>query len=194
MPKAYLLLPIFLVVTPLVLVGSLLTLSTRAGGNFGLVLGARDSRYDAFAQTPPTLGNEGFSIQTGDARPLLVEKFLHMNRSPMEGLGAYFVEMADKYGVDWRLVPAIGFQESNLGKKIPKGSYNAFGWAIYTGKLSGAEFDSWQHAIETVTRGIATQYYSRGLKSPQQIQTRYAPDSNGSWADGIQFAMYDLED
>ena len=189
-----LVLPIFLIIAPLVVLTGLFTLTTRAGGNFGLVLGARDSRYDVFGETPPTLGDEGFSVKTGDARPLLVEKFLYENHSPMQGLGAYFVEMADKYGVDWRLVPAIGFQESNLGKVIPKGSFNAFGWAIYTGKNSGVYFKSWQDAIEEVTRGMAKYYYAKGLKSPEQIQTHYTPGSNGSWAQGVEFAEEDLED
>lgn len=180
--------------TPVTLLASvfLYTSSMHRGG--GVVLGASEGPYNLFAATPPLLGSIAQAVVSGDARPLLIEKFLRKYHSPMQGQGAFFVQMADQYKIDWRLVAAIGFQESNLGKVIPKDSYNAWGWAIFTGKNSGAAFDSWPHAIETVTRGISRDYYSRGLKTPKQIQTRYTPDSNGSWAEAVQFAMEDIED
>jgi hypothetical protein len=111
----------------------------------------------------------------------------------MQGEGTLIVSTADKYQIDWRLVTAIAFQESSLGKVMPKSSYNAWGWAIFTGKNSGASFDSWQKGIETVSKGVAQDYYARGLKTPKQIMTRYAPSSNGSWADSVQAAMNEIE-
>jgi hypothetical protein len=182
----------WLIITPLVLTGSIF-LYTKTS-HTGLVLGARSSPDALFTAQPPILGGISQSIKSGDARALLVEKFLHKYHSPMQGNGAFFVEMADQYKVDWRLVAAIAFQESTLGKAMPKGSFNAWGWAVFTGKESGTKFTSWQDAIEKVTRGIARDYYSRGLRTPTQIQTRYTPDSNGSWAEAVQFAMEDIED
>jgi hypothetical protein len=184
----------WMVVTPLTLAGSAYFYVIITHPSLGFVLGAKESPYTLFSQQPPYLTGVGQDITPSDARGLLVEKFLRKYHSPMQGSGAFFVEMADKYRVDWRLVPAIAFQESNLGKVIPQGSFNAWGWAVFTGKNSGVYFDSWPHAIETVTRGIARDYYSRGLKSPKQIQTRYTPGSNGSWAEAVQFAMEDIED
>lgn len=184
----------WLIVTPLTLAASLLLLNAADRQSAGVVLGAKESSYNIFSSPPPVLGGVAQAITPGDARPHLIEKFLRKYGSPIQGHGAYFVEMADKYEIDWKLVPAIAFQESNLGKKIPSGSFNAWGWAIYTGQNSGAEFDSWAHAIETVTRGLARDYYGRGLKTPEQIMTRYAPQSNGSWAEAIHFAYEDIED
>lgn len=191
--KTYLL-SAWLIITPVTLLTSVFLYNSSMHRGGGVVLGASEGPYNLFAATPPLLGAITQAVTSGDARPLLVEKFLRKYHSPMQGQGSFFVQMADKYGVDWRLVPAIGFQESNLGRVIPKDSYNAWGWAIFTGKSSGAAFDSWPHAIETVTRGIARDYYTRGLKTPKQIQTRYTPDSNGSWAEAVQFAMEDIED
>lgn len=182
------------ILTPVTIAASITVLGKSSGQFGGVVLGSRDSRYDAFVSRPPLLGATRQEITSGDARPHLIEKFLRQYKSPISGHGAYFVEMADKYGVDWKLVAAIAFQESNLGKRIPSGSFNAWGWAVYTGQNSGAAFDSWPHAIETVTRGIARDYYGRGLKTPEQIMTRYTPNSNGSWAEAINFAMEEIED
>lgn len=191
--KTYLL-SAWLTMTPVTLLASVFLYTSSMHRAGGAVLSASEGPYNLFAATPPLLGAIAQAVVSGDARPLLIEKFLRKYHSPMQGQGAFFVQMADKYKVDWRLVAAIGFQESNLGKVIPPGSYNAWGWAIFTGKNSGASFDSWPHAIETVTRGIARDYYTRGLKTPKQIQTRYTPGSNGSWADAVQFAMEDIED
>ena len=131
-------------------------------------------------------------IKTNDGRGVIVDNFLRKNGSPMVGMGSTFVFVADKYGIDWKLLPAIAFQESNLGKKIPKGSYNAWGWAVYSGTLSGVRFDSWEHAIETVAKGIKERYISQGLTTPEAIMTRYTPGSDGSWAYAVRVAMDEM--
>jgi hypothetical protein len=131
-------------------------------------------------------------FQTDDARPVIVDNFLAKHNSPMVGHGKDFVLTADKYGIDWRLLPAIAFQESNLGKKIPAGSHNAFGWAVFTGERSGAEFDSWPASIETVAKGIKERYINQGLTTPEAIMTKYTPSSDGSWAFGVRFAMDEM--
>jgi hypothetical protein len=132
------------------------------------------------------------SIERNDGRSVIVDNFLSRHRSPMQGMGSTFVFVADKYGIDWKLLPAIAFQESNLGKKIPKNSYNAWGWAVYTGANSGAAFDSWESAIETVARGIKEKYITQGLTTPEAIMTKYTPSSDGSWAYAVRFAMEEM--
>jgi len=131
-------------------------------------------------------------LKTDDARPVIVNNFLSKHSSPMSGLGGTFILVADKYGIDWRLLPAIAFQESNLGKKVPRGSHNAFGWAVFTGENSGVSFVSWEEAIETVASGIKERYVSQGLTTPEAIMTKYTPNNNGSWAFGVRFAMQEM--
>jgi len=184
----------WLIFTPLLLLISLyLYTDTYHNGFVGDVLSTNDNRYALFSAPPPMMGAVSQSFVAGDARVLLVEHFLHAYHSPIQGNGEQIVLMADKYGIDWRLVPSIAFQESSLGRVMPKGSYNAWGWAIFTGQDSGATFKSWPDAIEKVSRGLSRNYYSRGLKSPKQIQSRYAPDSNGSWSQAVQGAMEEIE-
>lgn len=128
------------------------------------------------------------SITASDARPLLIDRFLDYYNSPMRGSGKDFVDVADKYGLDYRILPAVALHESALGKLVPPGSYNAWGWAVFTGQQTGAEFDTWAHGMETVAKGLRKGYVDDGLLTPEKIQPRYAPPSS-SWAQGIRAAM-----
>lgn len=147
-----------------------------------------DSYYSQAQTGLKTLAAVGRS----DSRPVIVDNFLSRHRSPMSGMGAVFVREADKYNLDYRLLPAIAFQESTLGKKIPRGSHNAFGWAIYTGANSGATFNDWEHAIEVVAKGLKVKYLDQGLSTTEAIMGRYTPDSDGSWAFGVNFAIEEM--
>lgn len=179
----------WLIATPATLIASLFVYTKLDRHPVGLILGASDGPDGRFSAPPPSLGGIASSVKAGDARPYQVDKFLRANGSPMTGLGQYLVASADKYHIDWRLTTAIAFQESSLGKILPKGSNNAWGWGIYTGQDSGATFHSWQFAIDNVSQGLAQDYYAKGLRTPKQIQSRYTPGSNGSWAAGVQAAM-----
>ena len=100
------------------------------------------------------------------------------------------IESADKYGLDYRLIPSIAMQESNLCKKIIKDSYNCWGFGIYGKKVT--KFDNYKTAIETVTKTLAKQYKANGLETPDEIMKRYTPSSNGSWANGVNHFMNQL--
>lgn len=149
------------------------------------------SPIDSYYAQIQNQGNTLASIGKSDSRPVIIDNFLSRHNSPMQGLGSIFVSVADKYGIDYRLIPAIAFQESTLGKNMPKNSHNAWGWAIYTGANSGARFHDWEFAIETVAKGIKTDYIDRGLTTPEAMMTRYT-DSDGSWAFGVNFAINEM--
>lgn len=151
-----------------------------------------NSPINAYYATGQVKSQTLAAISKSDSRPVIINNFLATNKSPMAGLGDIFVATADKYGLDYRLIPAIAFQESTLGKNMPKGSHNAFGWAVYTGANSGARFHDWQFAIDTVAAGIKKDYVDRGLTSVEAIMSRYTPDSNGDWAFGVNFAINEM--
>jgi len=123
------------------------------------------------------------SSQTVDIRPRQLEDFLNSYDSPMATYSSYLVQMADKYGIDWRLVPAISGIESTFGKNIPFGSYNAYGW-----NGGNARFDSWEESIEEVSKKLKEKYYSRGLNTPFKIAPVYCPPSK-VWAGKVAFFM-----
>src|SRR3989344_2636875 len=119
------------------------------------------------------------SIGLKDARAKIIEDF--------------FITVADKYKLDYRLLPAIAMQESNGGKKIITDSFNPFGYGIY-GKLV-TRFGTWEEGIERVGRALREDYLDAGLKNPVQIMAKYTPPSlaiGGTWAKGVNSFMEDL--
>ena len=130
------------------------------------------------------------TIQSQDAKSALVERFLKENNSPMVDSTATFIKAAEKYNLDWKLLPAIAFTESTLGKKTPFGTYNAFGWGIIDSTAKGTDFDSWDDAILSVAKGLREDYYNQGLTTLEAISGRYAGDEN--WDNKVLRAMDDI--
>lgn len=132
----------------------------------------------------------GASIEGADARSLLLESFLRQHDSPMTPYADLIVQKSDEKGIDFRLVVAIAMCESNAGKRMPRrDSYNAWGIAVYTGQLSGANFKDWPHAIDWVTTYIKEKYYDQGLTDLKDIGARWAPPSvetGYSWTNCVE--------
>ncbi len=110
-----------------------------------------------------------------DNRAERLNKYFATNGSPFTGKGKNFVEIADKYDMDWTLLPAIANLESQLGKYIPAGSFNPYGWN--NGKY---RFGSWENANEVVANALRTRYVPVGKISPYKIGPTYA--ANPNWA------------
>ncbi len=139
----------------------------------------------------------GASVTAGDARSLLLSKFLRDNQSPLLDYADYILDRADHYVIDFRLVPAIAMCESNVGKHIPShDSFNAWGINVATGTMNGAKFPNWLYAIDWVSRYIKEKYYDRGLTSLVDIGAIWAPPSveNGnSWANCVSYFMSQIK-
>jgi hypothetical protein len=128
----------------------------------------------ASANTSMVLGSQ---VIAGDARGKLLSDFLIQHDSPLAPYANLIVDEADKNGIDFRLIVAIGMCESNLGKHIPKGSYNPFGAGVYTGQQTGINFDNWDKAIIWESRYIKERYADRGFRTLKEIGAVYAPPS-----------------
>lgn len=122
-----------------------------------------------------------------DKRIIALSTYLESVHSPLAPHAEIFISEADEHNVDWRLVPAIAGLESSFGKHVPSGSYNPFGWGIYTGKASGIGFTDWSQAISTVTQGIKEKYIDDGLTTVEAIGSRYAAST--TWAPRIRYFM-----
>lgn len=150
--------------------------------------------YSIFSATPPAYALSYESLIFGDARPIITEQFLASHRSTLTPYARLLVETADKYGVDWKLPIAIAGQESTFCRTIPDDSHNCWGFGVHSrGTL---KFASFEEAIEKVTKYLKTDYLDRGLTTPKQIMTRYAPISlsrGGSWAEGVEFFLDQLQ-
>lgn len=132
-------------------------------------------------------------IEKADGRPLIIKGFFEQYKAILANHSQTFVEVADKYNLDYRLLPAIAMQESNGGKKVIKNSYNPFGYGIY-GDLV-VRFQSWEEAIERVGKALKEDYIGQGLTTPVKIMAKYTPPSlakGGIWAKGVSSFMEEL--
>ncbi|MBI4999188.1 glucosaminidase domain-containing protein [Candidatus Gottesmanbacteria bacterium] len=122
-----------------------------------------------------------------DIRVEKLRKFLKFYNSLLLPYSQLFVNEADEYGLDWRLVPAITGVESTFGKQIPFNSYNAYGW------VNGAYyFKSWEDSIEIVSKTLKENYIDRGADTVEKIAPIYAPPSK-TWAWKVAYFMEKLE-
>lgn len=128
-----------------------------------------------------------FEAQKTDQRIVQLREFLAHYNSPLEPFAADFVTIADKYGVDWKLVPAISGVESTFGKFIPYGSYNAYGWAN-----GNFYFQSWPDSIEIVNKTLREKYIDRGADTVEKIASIYAPPSR-TWARNVLYFIDKIE-
>lgn len=156
---------------------------------------SQSSRYQMYKALPlnPHLNQFEFSIEKKDGREIVVREFFESRKAPLAEHASDFVKTADKYEIDYRLLPAISMQESNGGKRLPNGSFNPFGYGIYGNKV--LRFNSFAEAIDKVGKGLKDNYLSRGLTTPEEIMTKYTPPSlkiGGVWALGVATFMEQL--
>ena len=124
-----------------------------------------------------------------DMRPYIVENFL--KNTQLENYSEQIVEASDKYGINWRLIPAIAMRESGGGDKARPGSFNA--WGFENGRTN---FDSWESAIESVAKTLRIRYVDKGMTTPEEIMAVYAPpqlSTGGKWAQDINYFFSKLE-
>ncbi|OGM16254.1 hypothetical protein A2V56_02795 [Candidatus Woesebacteria bacterium RBG_19FT_COMBO_42_9] len=122
-----------------------------------------------------------------DPRAEILKSYLESHNSPLAGYSDKFIEVADTYNLDWRLIPAITGVESTFGKRIPKNSFNAYGWAN-----GNYQFSSWDESIEVVGKALREKYIDRGAPTINRIARRYAPPSS-TWAWKVKFFMQKIE-
>ncbi len=133
-------------------------------------------------------------IESEDARAALVAKFLERHNSPMKPYDYYghkIVEISDRYQFDFRLLPAIAMQESNLCKNTNPGApHNCLGFGIHArGTL---DFESYEAGFERAGRELKAYYIDKGLTTVELIESKYTPSSNGSWANSVNQWMAEI--
>jgi hypothetical protein len=122
-----------------------------------------------------------------DLREITLKKFFKKYNSPLTEHSGDFIYWADKYNLDWRLIPSITGVESTFGKRIPKGSFNAYGW-----NNGNYRFNSWENSIEHVAKTLKDKYYDKGANDIHKIARRYAPPSS-SWEWKVKYFMEKID-
>lgn len=198
--KSVLLVSIFLILTPVALATSSFALITMAAGNQkrpdvkGMttnLIESPKSGVQVFASLPDTAPEVSIETKASDAREEIIKQYLQKFSSPLALHAEKIIETSDKYGLDFRLITAIAQKESNLCKLIPPNSHNCWGWGIHSRGTLG--FDSYDEAIETVSKGIKEEYIDKGFVTLEEIMSKYTPLSPGTWAEGVAAFMGEME-
>lgn len=113
-----------------------------------------------------------------DDRAARLKKYLQAQGSPMANDAAALVQIADKYDLDWTLLPAIAALESQYGKMLLPGSFNPYGW-----NNGRAYFGSFAASSEEVAAGIRSRYQPSGEVTAWGIGPRYA--ASKTWAERV---------
>ena len=77
-----------------------------------------------------------------------IDRYFAERNMPLAGYGAQFAYVAERYDLDWRLLPAISVRESSVGKQMC--GQNPFGWASCR-----TDFESVEEAIGYVALNLA---------------------------------------
>jgi hypothetical protein len=145
-----------------------------------------------YAALPTSQNIFSDTIVQAEAREEMLRQFFTKYDSPLVPFTHDFVTIADKYDLDFRLLPAIAMQETNLCKKAKEGSHNCWGFGVYGGKYTF--FDSYPAAIETISKTLSEKYKNKyGLVTPEEIQTLYNPSNTSNWAFAVDHFMDQMQ-
>ena len=153
---------------------------------------ARQTDQLKYQALPETNEKSSVKLTSEDGRIENLDDFFRSYDSPLEGHAATIVEQADKYNIDYRLLPAIAMQESTLCKKIIKGSHNCWGFGIYGSKVT--KFDSYDEAIKQITKTMALKYVHNGYADIKDIVRKYTPSDTGRWETVVSMIMNRLQE
>ncbi|MFY9724315.1 MAG: hypothetical protein WAJ87_02415, partial [Bryobacteraceae bacterium] len=103
-----------------------------------------------------------------DARLGAVRGFFEKGGCPAREYAQAFLDAADGYRLDWRLLPSISFVESTGGKAAPNN--NIFGWDNGRSSFSSPTAAIWGVAYQL---GQSKLYRDRNLN---QVLALYNPD------------------
>ena len=142
----------------------------------------------AFAQSPSsknTVANQ--QEEDKKIKTEIVRQFFAKYNSPIEPFTQDVIDAANMYNLDYRLIPAIAMQESNLCRKIPTDSYNCWGFGIYGNRV--VRFKDYKEAIYSVSKTLANNYIGKGFTTPEEIMIKYTPSNTGEWARSVNYFM-----
>lgn len=113
---------------------------------------------------------EEVSISIEDLRQEKADKidaYYGRHNLPLTGYGMKMVLAAEKYGIDWRLIPAIGMRETTGGKFACYN--NPFGWGSCKIK-----YNSFDESIEALAKNLGganprTAYYYAGKTTAEKL-------------------------
>jgi len=116
----------------------------------------------------------------------VISKVLQANNSPLSESVDEFISTCVTYQLDCYLLPSITRLESSYGQFIHPNSNNPFGWG--GGYIM---FDTWGDSIDTVGKGLRTNYIDKGANDVYDIGKIYA--ASPTWGVRVERFMNDFK-
>lgn len=139
--------------------------------------------FDQNQLFPVVLTQNNINIQPGLATVDMNK--LNVGHDP-EAIKAYMQQIAPQYGVDWKLVYAIGVYESgNYNSSLARYSNNFFGRKANS--TSWMSYNTAQEGIQDQFKYVKEHYINNGLDTPQKMNHIYC--EGNTWQYKVQFIM-----
>lgn len=117
-----------------------------------------------------------------DVRLTRLQQFFQGRGSPIDGLSQDFLDAADSYQLDWRLLPSIAVIESGGGKEYRNN--NIFGW-----DSCKTVFPSVRAGIHSVARYLGESKLYKDKDLDELLDTY---NTNGEYAERVKAVMEKL--
>lgn len=117
---------------------------------------------------------------------IAIKNVLKKYKSPLLSEINSFISACETYEIDCYLLPSISGLESTFGQFIYPRSHNPFGWG--GGYIM---FDNWNEGINTVAKGLKTNYIARGADTVEKIAPIYAESK--TWAPRVANFMNEFK-
>jgi beta-N-acetylglucosaminidase len=191
-----LLLVSFFTLTPCILIVSIILFAFHSyslnKNNHFLTLSTKLSNTTiTYAALPSEETQFSGVVQTSDARVERLKTFFRLYGSVLEQHAEDFITAADKYNIDYRLLPAIAMQESLGCKREIPNTFNCWGWGIYTKHTTS--FQSYPEAIDTISKLLAKNYINKGYDNLEEIQKLYNPSNTNNWSGNINYFINQIQ-
>lgn len=157
-----------------------------SGGNFSPNYHTVNAKSDAEIAIP----DHEINYKIIDRKEKLT-KFLQKRNSPLVNNVDTFIETADKYGLDYRFLPAVACLESSCGLRLIPNSHNPFGWGVYGN--NHIAFESYDVAIQKVGEGIHKGYILKGADTIEKIAPIYNPPNHAKWLANVKNFMNQID-
>lgn len=122
----------------------------------------------------------------GFYKKMAIKKVMEQYNSPMIPSLDAFMVTCEKYSLNCYLLPSIAVLESTFGRFIYPNSYNPFGWG--GGYIL---FENWDEGINTVGKGLRTNYVNKGAETIEQIGKIYS--ESPTWAVRVNLIQSQFE-
>jgi hypothetical protein len=139
--------------------------------------------FNATQAFPIVLTNNQTQIVPGLAQAEMDE--VNINHDP-EAIKIFMQQIAPEYGVDWKLIYAIGVYESgNYSSDLARNNNNFFGRK--ESSTTWRSYDSAEDGIRDEFNYVKENYINNGLDTPAKMNHIYCQGSD--WKYKVQFIM-----